>query len=230
MDTLKNINLYRLDKTLQPDTDTVIVEHPLELIVNDEPKFNLLCSPENIHHLVTGFLYTQQLISGRDDIVDMEVSLDRVEVKIQKSNIAPAPRSVDLKIKQETMFAIMQELHDRQILFKKTGGAHAAGIFDHHGKMLIFVEDVARHNAFDKAIGMSLAQGIPLQDCGAVLSSRVSVEMINKAVRAGLQMVEAVSAPSSYAVEIAEENGTTLCAFVRKNKANVYTHKDRIIV
>ncbi len=230
MDTLKTINIYKLDQTLQSVTDTVIVEHPLELIVNDEHKFNLLCSPENIQHLVTGFLYTQQLISGLDDIVDMTVTTESVQVTINKSNIAPVERSVHLQIKQETMFAIMQELHDRQILFKKTGGAHAAGIFDHHGEMLIFVEDVARHNAFDKAIGMSLAQGIPLQDCGAVLSSRVSVEMINKAVRARLQMVEAVSAPSSYAVEIAEENGTTLCAFVRKNKANIYTHKDRVII
>ncbi len=230
MDTLKNINLYRLDKTLKPDTDTVIVEYPLELIVNDEHKFNLLCSPENIQHLVTGFLYSLQMINVIDDIVHMDVSLDRVIVKIQKFDITPEPRSVTLKIKQETMFDMMQELHDRQILFKKTGGAHAAGIFDHRGKMLIFVEDVARHNAFDKAIGMSLAQGISLQDCGAVLSSRVSVEMINKAVRARLQLVEAVSAPSSYAVEVAEKSGTTLCAFVRKNKANIYTHKDRIIV
>ena len=123
---------------------------------------------------------------------------------------------------------LMTHMGDQQILFQQTGGSHAAAIFDETGQVLAVAEDLGRHNAMDKAIGMVLLQRSHVAGCGVVLSSRVSLEMVLKAVRAQLQIVLAVSAPTSLAIEVAEKFGVTLCGFVRGHRATVYTHPQRI--
>lgn len=123
---------------------------------------------------------------------------------------------------------LMNQMRDRQTLFQQTGGSHAAAIFDETGQVLAVAEDLGRHNAMDKVIGMALLQRSHVAGCGVVLSSRVSLEMVLKAVRAQLQIVLAVSAPTSLAIEVAEKFGVTLCGFVRDQRATVYTHSQRV--
>ena len=114
------------------------------------------------------------------------------------------------------------------IRLNKTGGTHAAGVFDTNGRTLSFAEDLGRHNAMDKAIGKCLLDGLLTDGCGISLSGRASFEMVSKAARAKLELVASVSAPSSLAIEAAERAGITLCGFVRSGCANVYTHPERI--
>lgn len=124
---------------------------------------------------------------------------------------------------------LMEQMRKAQRIFQQTGGSHAAAIFDQSGQLLATAEDLGRHNALDKAIGMALLQGADLRGCGVTLSSRLSLEMVLKAVRAGLQLMLAVSAPTSLAIEVAQKFGVTLCGFVREQRATVYTHPQRIL-
>ncbi|MEH6593493.1 MAG: formate dehydrogenase accessory sulfurtransferase FdhD [Halioglobus sp.] len=133
-----------------------------------------------------------------------------------------------LRIEATQFGPLMAQMNDSQQIFHQTGGAHAAALFDGDGRLLAVAEDLGRHNALDKAIGMVLLQGGDLANCSAVLSSRLSMEMVLKAVRADLQIVLAVSAPTSLAIAIAEKFGVTLCGFVREQRATIYTHPHRV--
>ena len=123
---------------------------------------------------------------------------------------------------------LMQEMLSHQAIFAETGGAHAAAIFSADGRIHAVAEDLGRHNALDKVIGATLLSGEGFKRKGALLSSRLSLEMITKAVRAGLEIVAAVSAPTSLAIEVAERFGVTMCGFVRGQRATVFTHPHRI--
>ncbi len=123
---------------------------------------------------------------------------------------------------------LMAEMGARQTVFAATGGAHAAAVFDGAGRIVASAEDLGRHNALDKVIGHCLLDGIDTSACGVLLSSRLSLEMVTKAARARFQLVAAVSAPTSLAVEVAERRGITLCGFLRGDRCTVYTHRRRI--
>ncbi|MCF7810879.1 formate dehydrogenase accessory sulfurtransferase FdhD [bacterium] len=135
----------------------------------------------------------------------------------------------NLQIQAEMLRSAMNEIRDIQPLFDACGGTHLVAIVDADGKILIYAEDVGRHNALDKVIGKCLFDRIDLKGCWAVLSSRVSLEMVTKCARAGIEIISAISAPTSLAIETAERCGITLCAFVRQTRATVFTHPERII-
>ena len=123
---------------------------------------------------------------------------------------------------------LMSAMQELQRVFGITGGAHAAAVFDRDANILAVAEDLGRHNALDKVIGKLLLRGTDLSSCGVLLSSRMSLEMITKAARAGFEVVAAVSAPTSLAIEIGTRFGITLCGFVRSGRATIYSHPERI--
>lgn len=128
------------------------------------------------------------------------------------------------------MLDLPDTLRESQQLFSSTGGVHAAGLFTTAGELLILREDVGRHNAVDKVIGAALRQGmLPLNDAVLQVSGRASFELVQKAAMAGIGLLTAVSAPSSLAVDLAEETGLTLAAFSRNTSVNIYTHAHRVI-
>ena len=138
-------------------------------------------------------------------------------------------RGNPLRISAENLGALPDRLRALQSVFERTGGLHASGLFDAGGQVRVSREDVGRHNALDKLIGQALLKDeLPMSDCGVVVSGRASFELMQKAMMAGIPMMAAVGAPSSLAVEFAEEFGMTLVGFLTANRFNVYSRLDRI--
>ena len=138
-------------------------------------------------------------------------------------------RGNPLRINAESLGTLPDRLRVLQSVFERTGGLHASGLFDAAGQVRVSREDVGRHNALDKLIGQALLKDeLPMSDCGVVVSGRASFELMQKAMMAGIPMMAAVGAPSSLAVEFAEEFGMTLVGFLTANRFNVYSRLDRI--
>ncbi|MEZ0610340.1 formate dehydrogenase accessory sulfurtransferase FdhD [Fibrella sp. WM1] len=132
-------------------------------------------------------------------------------------------------IDPDLIHQLPDQLRAAQAVFDHTGGLHAAALFDRSGTLLLLREDVGRHNALDKVIGAALQQGLlPLHDSLLLLSGRISFELVQKALMAGIPLVAAVGAPSSLAVQMANDVGMTLLGFVRNGSFNIYTHPGRV--
>jgi len=143
----------------------------------------------------------------------------------------PPIRSTSFRIDIETLISLPAKLRDKQSDFARTGGIHAAGIFDARGDALIVREDIGRHNAVDKAVGRAfLDRKLPLDRHLLLVSGRASFEIVQKALAAGIPIVASVSAPSSLAVEFARESNQTLVGFLRPPQFNIYSHVERVIL
>ena len=125
--------------------------------------------------------------------------------------------------------SLVDKLRVAQGVFERTGGLHAAGLFDTTGRPVCVREDIGRHNAVDKVVGrMLLDGGVPIQDAVLVVSGRAGYEIVQKAITAGIPIVAAVGAPSSLAVALAREFGQTLVGFLRGERFNVYSAPERL--
>ncbi len=152
-------------------------------------------------------------------------SIDEVRKK-SFFTLEPDAGQVELPV----LLSMPEILRESQKLFSQTGGVHAAGLFSTAGELLILREDVGRHNAVDKVIGAALREGkMPLSDTVLQVSGRASFELVQKAAMAGIPVLTAVSAPSSLAVDLAQDTGLTLAAFSRGQSVNLYTHAHRVV-
>ncbi|NLE82053.1 MAG: formate dehydrogenase accessory sulfurtransferase FdhD [Rhodococcus sp.] len=137
--------------------------------------------------------------------------------------------SDELSVSATAMSTMPHALRQGQRAFDSTGGLHAAALFTADGALLVLREDVGRHNAVDKVLGWAVREDrLPLSDTVLIVSSRASFELVQKAAMAGVPILGAVSAPSSLAVDLANETGMTLLGFLRGESMNVYTHPDRV--
>ncbi|MFN2505323.1 MAG: formate dehydrogenase accessory sulfurtransferase FdhD [Acidimicrobiales bacterium] len=154
-----------------------------------------------------------------------KASIDTVRTR-SSYEVASDPVTVPAAV----LAALPARLRPAQRLFERTGGLHAAGLFDAAGGLVCLREDVGRHNAFDKVIGWAaLAGRLPLRGCVILASGRASFELTQKALMAGIPVLAAVSAPSSLAAELAEEAGMTLVGFLRGGSMNVYAGAARVV-
>jgi FdhD protein len=130
---------------------------------------------------------------------------------------------------RNVLIAVPDKLRSKQVTFDKTGGLHAAAAFDGNGEIVAVMEDVGRHNAVDKVVGMLLLQGrLPAADLGIMVSGRASFELMQKTLVAGIPLLAAISAPSSLAVQLAREFEMTLVGFLRGDTFNIYAGEQRI--
>ena len=175
---------------------------------------------------------------------EVEINLDRLKRNVYASsscglcgkasieslqNIFEPLNKIETVISVDKILTLAQKLRAKQSTFDKTGGLHAAGIFDRNGELLVLREDIGRHNAVDKILGhLFLKNRMPLEDCVLMVSGRASFEIIQKSLAGRVGIICAVSAPSSLAVDMSKESGQTLIGFLRERKFNVYSHKERI--
>ena len=156
-------------------------------------------------------------LCGKESIADLMLSIPPLEAS-------------DLRISASCIYELSKQLRTAQDVFSHTGGLHAAGLFTSTGELCLLREDVGRHNAVDKLIGYGLLHDtFPYSRYMLLVSGRTSFEIIQKALLARIPCVAAISAPSSLAVELANQGGITLIGFLRDHSMNVYTHPERIV-
>jgi FdhD protein len=234
--------------------DEVAVEEPLEIRIDGQPLAVTMRTPGHDDELALGFLYGEGLIDGprpaglTDDFaantIEVPGPLTRdpgqrrfyttsscgvcgkgalEEVAVHSAQAPPGPHL------PRTLLAGLPDRLE-QPGFERTGGLHATGLFDATGRLIVTREDVGRHNAMDKVIGRALLDGnIPLTDRVLCVSGRLSFELVQKAAVAGAPILVGVGAPSSLAIELADDRGITLCGFARRGRINVYTHAERVV-
>jgi FdhD protein len=253
------VDIYRVQDAARAgsETDRVIVEEPLTIMVDRVGSFTVMCTPSDVEALAVGFVFSEGMIHSAEDVTAI-FTKDHLPNVIGLELRAPAQFGVarnlvvasscgmcgvrnlqnllsavpacphTLEVPEQLIHDLAERLRPLQTTFALTGSSHAAAVFDGDGAIIAFAEDIGRHNALDKAIGKCLlAKRLP-QGCGVVLSGRVSLEMITKAARAGLELVVAVSGVSSYAITAAKQWNITLCGFVRHGRINIYTDPTRI--
>ena len=255
--TVRILRIDGPDGQPQPAEDRVVFEHTVTIMVQDVGNFTLMCTPTDVEALAVGFAFAEGMIDSADDVLAITVGKDDPNVvamevedpdhittrrnmivatscgmcgqrSIEALLAGTQPCETTISMTRQNLLAVTEGLLDMQHLFRATGGSHAAAVFDAQANMVAFGEDIGRHTALDKAIGKCLLAGVSPAGCVAALSGRASFEMVAKAARAGIEIIAAVSAPSSFAVEAAERWNVTLCGFVRPPCANVYTHPARI--
>jgi len=152
-----------------------------------------------------------------------KASIDSIRARLLA---APNP---DFRLDAELLVRLPDALRSSQDVFQRTGGLHAAALFDPRGKLLVLREDIGRHNAVDKVIGWALLEGhVPLADSVLLVSGRGGFEIVQKAIIAGVPLVASVSAPSSLAVQLARELRLTLIGFLRGRRFVIYAGEERV--
>lgn len=160
-------------------------------------------------------------LCGKDSIADILCTTAAAGAAISEDHV---------RISASCLYNLPERLRQAQDVFSHTGGLHAAALFDACGQLCLLREDIGRHNAVDKLIGHGvLERTLPYTAALLLVSGRTSFEIIQKALRAHIPCIAAISAPSSLAVELAAESGITLIGFLRSHTMNVYTHPERII-
>jgi FdhD protein len=189
----------------------------------------------DVHNVVNVFLIGQaaaslpsKLAERRNVVANSSCGIcGRVTIESLRTRAEPLAASFTMS--PETVLLLPRRLRDRQPLFDETGALHAAAIFGRDLECIAIAEDVGRHNAVDKVVGaLLLDDRLPLPGCSLAVSGRASYEIVQKAWVAGIEVVCAVSAPSSLAIDLAAEAGITLIGFTRDQSFNIYTHADRI--
>ena len=246
--------------------DYLVGEEPLEIRLGARPINVTMRTPGHDLELAAGFLFTEGVIRGGDDIARMSQPANRQKHNVVRVNLRAGVNidaarlqrhfvstsscglcgktSIDavrvrgiarpnpgLRFAPDMLCLLPDALRSNQTLFGRTGGPHAAGLFDASGTLIVLREDVGRHNALDKLVGWALVEGrLPLSHHIVMVSGRSSFEILQKSLMAGAPMVCAVSAPSSLAVALAREFGLTLVGFLRGERFNVYTGLERVRV
>ena len=238
--------------------DIVTKESPLTIILNNRELVTLLCSPANIKYLAIGFLFSEGLLRSKDEIkkiiADDQRSVVQVETEkykeftgelLSKPLIASSgsrkasfyiASDIRDKAKVESqitiapyeVFTLVNEFQHRSRLFKATGGVHSAALCDTVG-ILVFSEDIGRHNAIDKVFGECILTDIPMDDRVIITSGRVSSDILLKVTKGKIPILISKSAPTNLGVRLADDLGITLIGFVRGERMNIYTNSWRVV-
>jgi FdhD protein len=251
MDVTNKAHILKISGSSAEDIeDFVAVEKKVRISVNGKHALSLYCSPQMIREFVVGVVFNEGLISGGwcAERISIEYG-DDINVDIPATGtIAEGEKTVtsgcaggislnrklpDEKISDLSVFdlrdikELYRQFQKRSEGYKATGGVHSAALADSQ-TLLVFTEDIGRHNAVDKVIGYALLEDIPFPGKIMLASGRLSSEIVSKCARCGIPVIISRAAPTSLSVEIAESSGLTLIGFARGDRMNIYTGRQRI--
>ncbi|HEY94346.1 MAG TPA: formate dehydrogenase accessory sulfurtransferase FdhD [Dehalococcoidia bacterium] len=255
---IEKINILRLTEEGRESIEDVVVrEFPITIVLNNEELVTMLCSPKNLDHLAVGFLFSEGLLESKDEIknvlVDENRGIVRVNTKEDKDfyneflfkrmitsgcgrgasfyHAADAENreqiESDTKISTGQVLTLMKDFQQKSEIFRETGGVHSGALCDTNN-ILVFMEDIGRHNAIDKIFGKCMMENIPTEGRIVVTSGRVSSEILLKVSRRNIPIIISKSAPTNLGVRLANELGMTLLGFARGKRVNAYTNDWRI--
>jgi len=239
--------------------EVVAKEAPINIYVNDRYMITLLATPVLQKELALGWLFDEGVLQSSDEIREVIVNKNNVKVitsepleeervrvvgvtrilttacglsinKFMKaiSEIGGRPIESDYKVRAGSIIKMIGELGKRSKLFRLTGGTHAAALF-HGEKIVAFAEDIGRHSAIDKVIGMAIQSKVDFSECVLVSSGRQPADMVLKAARMGIPILASKASPIHSGIITAEKTGVTLICFVRGQRMNIYTYPSRIL-
>lgn len=242
---------------IEETTDIVVCEYPLTIYVNGEEMVTLMCSPKSLDYLTLGFLLSEGIIKENSEIDSIEIDEEKgaayVNLLVDKEssgcfkekrmaakgcsggtvfNSASdstkyACLDSKLQIPYKNVLYLMNSFAEKSEVFQNTGGVHSAALSDGE-KILIFHEDIGRHNALDKVIGETFSKEIDFLDKILFTSGRISSEMLMKAAKQRISIMVSRSAPMDLAIKIGKEINMTIIGFVRGQRMNIYNGKERI--
>ena len=255
---LEKISILKLSERGSSSIEDVVAkEFPLTIILNNRELVTLLCSPANLRYLAVGFLFSEGLVKNKAAIkriiVDDQRGVVRVETEgdeelasnalfkrfitsgcgrgVSFYNAADVQDQVRvesrIRISILEVLALVNEFQHRSQVYRTTGGVHSAALSD-TTNIIVFSEDIGRHNAIDKIFGECLLNDITTDDHIIITSGRISSEILLKVARRNVPIIVSKSAPTSLGVRLARDLGLTLVGFVRGKRMNVYTHPGRI--
>jgi FdhD protein len=251
------VEVWRISEDATGEVEDVVArEFPLTVILNDRELVTLLCSPAELKHLAIGFLFSEGLILAKGDLKKVTVDETRGVVRVETAGAtgqadevfrrfissgcgrgasfysaadATGMEKIDsaIRVSPAEIGSLVREFQRRSDLYRATGGVHSAALCDTSG-ILVFAQDVGRHNAVDKIFGRCLLEDIPTEDCLVVTSGRISSEILLKVARRRIPLIASKSAPTDLGVKLASDLGITLLGFVRGKRMNVYANRWRI--
>ena len=258
MDNIERFSILRVTEEGKKDTEDIITkEFPLTIILNNQELVTLLCSPTDLKYLAVGFLFSEGLLKSKDEIkkiiVDDRRGVVRVETEGDKgiTNQLISKRLItsgcgkgasfysaadiqglakiqsQLRISAREVFDLVKEFQHRSHVYRATGGVHSAALCNTKS-ILVFSEDIGRHNAIDKVFGECMLTDIPMDDCLIITSGRISSEILLKVAKRKIPVIISISAPTNLGVRLADDLGITLIGFVRGKRMNVYTNGWRV--
>jgi len=259
MNAIEKFSIVRISEEGENDTEDVIArECSLTIILNNQELATILCSPTNLEYLAVGFLFSEGLLKSKDEIKKIVLDTERGVVRVATEEAGELAQGVSFrefitsgggkglqpcsaiagtsraKIKSQTqvsapeVFALVNEFVQHSKVFKATGGVHSAALCHTKG-ILVFSEDIGRHNAIDKVFGECILRDIPMDDHMIITSGRISSEILLKVVKGNIPILISKSAPTNLGVRLADELGITLIGFVRGKKMNIYTNRWRVV-
>jgi len=247
---IKELNcIKRNGKRISESKDKVVAESPLTIFINGRHFVTTMLSPEMEKEFVIGHLFAKMVIKNIEEIESLQIeenvanvlTSNPQRVLVAKKTIVSGcgggcsfleesklPRiSSDLTIETDDIFDAVKSILNSD-LHKVTGGVHVVGLFSKTGRICI-AEDIGRHNALDKVIGYGLTRNIEFSVTFVVCTGRISSEMAFKCSVANIPVIASRGATTSLAIEIAAKAGLCVIGFVRDERMNVYTNKERIV-
>lgn len=244
------------DNVREKAEDLIAQEVPFTLNLAEKEFVTLLCSPFNLEDLVRGFLFTSGIIRNISDIKSLSIDNQQWSSYVDVVNAEAGNlvfkrlytsgcgrgtlfyNALDImhrskiiskfKINCAVISKLMLDFQKRSTVYLKTGGVHSAALADEDG-VLVFREDIGRHNAIDKVIGHALLQNKAFEGTILITSGRISSEVVFKVKKCGIPIIISRSAPTNQAVRLAREMNLTLAGFARSSRMNVYSAEERIV-
>ncbi|MFZ4437081.1 MAG: formate dehydrogenase accessory sulfurtransferase FdhD [Syntrophales bacterium] len=258
MEPTKNVEALHIGhEIVEFRTQPTAREFPLTIMLNGEQLVTVLCSPGDLEALAVGFLYSEGMIRAKEEIIGMsldgELGIVRIRTAEDKTqdgklfmkrvlttgcgrgmafySFADIDRKnkvlSDMRVTPAEVLALSKRFQGSSEIYRTTHGVHSAALCDTR-EILVFAEDIGRHNAVDKVIGRCLREEISVADRMLMTSGRISSEILFKTAGSNIPVLISKSAPTDMGVELARELGITLIAFVRGGGMNVYAGEERI--